>query len=72
MKTAEDKAIQNIFKVADKIKQLQLQSPNESEIEYRLGELFLHMPANEVGILESLQEQGVIKIMDAYGSDSSR
>ena len=51
MKTAEDKAIQNIFKVADKIKQLQLQSPNESEIEYRLGELFLHMPANEVGIL---------------------
>jgi hypothetical protein len=71
MSTADKKADNNIFKVIDQIRQLQMQSANKQNIKYKIG----HLPIGsdeELNILTSLQAKGIIKILNSYGSDSSR
>ncbi len=71
MNTPDEKAQKNIFKVMGYIRQLQGQSPSGQSIKYKIG----HFPlgsAEEIEILESLKAQGLITILDSYGSDSSR
>ncbi len=71
MKTAEERADNNIFKVVQQIRQLQIQSPNGQNIKYTIGHLLIGND-EEIEILKSLQFKGLIEIINSYGSDSSR
>ena len=71
MNTPEEKADNNIFKVIQQIRQLQMQSANAQDIKYKIGHLLIGND-EEVKILKSLQVKGLIEILNSYGSNSSR
>lgn len=71
MQTAEEKADNNIFKVVQRIRQLQMQSANGCDVKYKIGHLLMGND-EEVEILESLKAKGLIEILNSYGSNSSR
>jgi len=71
MKTAEEKADNNIFKVVQQIRQLQIQSANDHKVKYKIGHLMIGT-SDEVDILNSLQAKGLIEILNSYGSDSAK
>ncbi len=67
----EEKAKENIFKIIEKIRQIQEQSPN-TEIEYHIGSFLFIDKKEEVNILNLLESEGIIEIINSWGSDSYR
>jgi len=71
MKTAEEKADGNIFKVVQQLRQIQIQSANGTDIEYHIGHLLMGN-SEEISILNTLQAKGLINVEDSWGSNSAR